>query len=326
MLLFIPRSLCALKRVAAKSEHARFGATQGIRIANIRGLYRAEATDGHRAIIVQGLTPTEEPPWPGFKELPDDACEAIILPKDLERACKVGEAVLQSRFDSVGLATQGNAVSLGLGTDVVSAPKVEGRFPKMDQVIPKQRPLFTFRVDPKTLAETLLAMADLLPDGARGVQCFYYGGWPADRLLRQELGDGHDDRRPGGAARCIATQSQGQGGAGKGTRRPAAKDGGTEAQWPTAQEGRPRAGARGKRPSPAGRGGARRGCQARRHPGRWADCQESQGQGVVVGATGIETWSISGMHRAQSTRRDRSNPRGAETKVRKISCTTDGIS
>ena len=28
MLLFIPRSLCALKRVAAKAEHARFGATQ----------------------------------------------------------------------------------------------------------------------------------------------------------------------------------------------------------------------------------------------------------------------------------------------------------
>jgi hypothetical protein len=30
MLLFIPRSLCALKRVAAKAEHARFGATQGM--------------------------------------------------------------------------------------------------------------------------------------------------------------------------------------------------------------------------------------------------------------------------------------------------------
>ena len=28
MLLFIPRSLCALKRVAAKVEHAKFGATQ----------------------------------------------------------------------------------------------------------------------------------------------------------------------------------------------------------------------------------------------------------------------------------------------------------
>ena len=68
MLLFIPRSLCALKGVAAKSEHARFGATQGIRIAAARGLYRAEATDGHRAIVVQGKAPAEEPPWPGLKD------------------------------------------------------------------------------------------------------------------------------------------------------------------------------------------------------------------------------------------------------------------
>ena len=53
MLLFIPRSLCALKRVAAKAEHAKFGATQGIRIALASGVYRAEATDGRRAMIVQ---------------------------------------------------------------------------------------------------------------------------------------------------------------------------------------------------------------------------------------------------------------------------------
>jgi hypothetical protein len=175
MLLFIPRSLCALKRVAAKAEHYRFAATQGIRIASASGLFRAEATDGHRAIIVQGLASTEEPPWPGFKELPDDTCEAIILPKDLERGCKVGDASLQSRFNVVGIATRDSEVSLGLGTDVVTARTVEGRFPNISQVIPKKRPLFTFRVDPKTLAETLLAIADLLPEEARGVQCFYYG-------------------------------------------------------------------------------------------------------------------------------------------------------
>ena len=175
MLLFIPRSLCALKRVAAKTEHHKFGATQGIRIAVSAGLYRAEATDGHRAIVVQGLAPAEEPPWPGFKELPDDACEAIILPKDLERACKVGDNYLQSRFGTVGIATMGSSVCLGLGADLVTASTVEGRFPRMDQVIPKKRPLFTFRVDPKILAETLLAMADLLPDEDRAVQFFYYG-------------------------------------------------------------------------------------------------------------------------------------------------------
>jgi hypothetical protein len=175
MLLFIPRSLCALKRIAAKAEHARFGATQGIRIAMKPGLYRAEATDGHRAIIVQGMAPKEDPPWPGFKELPDDAFEAIILPKDLERACKVGEDFLQNRFRMVGIATVGSSVCLGLGSELVTAQNVEGRFPQMDKIIPKKRPLFTFRVDPKILAETLLAMADLLPDTDRGVQFFYYG-------------------------------------------------------------------------------------------------------------------------------------------------------
>ena len=170
MLLFIPRSLCALKRVAAKAEHARFGATQGIRIALASGVYRAEATDGRRAMIVQGLIPGEDPPWPGFKDLPDDACEAIILPRDLERACKVGEDFLQSRFGLFGIATMGNDVCLGLGSELVTARTVEGRFPNINQVIPKKRPLFTFSFDPKTLAETLLAMAELLPETDRRVQ------------------------------------------------------------------------------------------------------------------------------------------------------------
>jgi hypothetical protein len=175
MLLFIPRSLCALKRVAAKAEHARFGATQGIRFTSASGLYRAEATDGRRAIVVQGLTPIQDPPWPGFKDLPDDACEAVVMPKDLERASKLGDAFVQDRFDMIGIATVGNDVCLGLGTDVVSARMVEGRFPNLNQVMPKKRPLFTFRVDPRILAETLLAMADLLPEESRSVQFFYYG-------------------------------------------------------------------------------------------------------------------------------------------------------
>jgi len=179
MLLFIPRSLCALKRVAAKAEHARYGATTGIRITLASGLYRAEATDGRRAIIVQGLVPIEDPPWPGFKEVPDDACEAIVLPKDLERACKVGDQFVQSRFDMVGMATVGSEVYLGLGNDVINTRPVEGRFPQIDNVMPKKRPMFTFRIDPKLTAETLLTMAELLPDDARGVQCFCYGdGYP----------------------------------------------------------------------------------------------------------------------------------------------------
>jgi hypothetical protein len=175
MFLFIPRSLCALKRVAAKGDHPRFSATQGIRIAEACGMYRAEATDGRRAVVVQGMVPTEEPPWPAFKELPDDAFEAIILPKDLERACKIGDDYLQNKFGVVGVATMGNEICLGLGADVVTARIVEGKFPPIDQVIPRKRPLFTFSVDPRLLGETLLAIADMLPDENRSVQCFFYG-------------------------------------------------------------------------------------------------------------------------------------------------------
>jgi len=145
MLLFIPRSLCALKRVAAKAEHARYGATQGIRITLASGLYRAEATDGRRAVIAQGLVPIEDPPWPGFKEVPDDACEAVVLPKDLEPACKVGDQFVQSRFGMVGMATVGSEVYLGLGNDVINTRTVEGRFPQIDNVMPRKRPMFTFR-------------------------------------------------------------------------------------------------------------------------------------------------------------------------------------
>ena len=91
-------------------------------------------------MIVQGLIPGEDPPWPGFKDLPDDACEAVILPRDLERACKVGEDFLQSRFGLFGIATMGSDVCLGLGSELVTARTVEGRFPNIGQVIPKKRP------------------------------------------------------------------------------------------------------------------------------------------------------------------------------------------
>src|SRR5271156_5204039 len=89
---------------------------RGIALAS--GVYRAEATDGRRAMVVQGLIPGEDPPWPGFKDLPDDACEAVIMPRDLERACKVVEdfSPRQSRSDLFGIATMGNDVCLGLGS------------------------------------------------------------------------------------------------------------------------------------------------------------------------------------------------------------------
>ena len=87
-------------------------------------MYRAEATDGRRAVVVQAMVPTEEPPWPAFKELPDDAFEAIILPKDLERACKVGDDFLQSKFRLGRVATRATTSPLGWANGRVACTAV----------------------------------------------------------------------------------------------------------------------------------------------------------------------------------------------------------
>lgn len=179
MYLFIPRSLCALKRMVAKSEHARFGATTGIHLWTADGMYRAEATDGRRAIVVQGMVPETTPNWPGLKEVPDDAFETVLSPKDLEKGCKVGDEYLQKTFGVIGMATKGSQVLMGVGEDCIVTRPLEGRFPDIQNVIPRKAPLYSVPVDPRLLAEALLTIADLLPEGSQGVDLFYYGeGFP----------------------------------------------------------------------------------------------------------------------------------------------------
>jgi hypothetical protein len=143
MLLFIPRSLCALKRVAAKAEHARFGVTQGIRIALRSRLYRAEATDGRRAMVVRGLVPIEDPPWPGFKDLPDDASEAVVMPRIWSGPPNSGTPSCRAASTWSAWPLRATTSTWGLGNDVINTRTVEGRFPNISQVIPKKRPLFT---------------------------------------------------------------------------------------------------------------------------------------------------------------------------------------
>jgi hypothetical protein len=47
--------------------------------------------------------------------------------------------------------------------------------PRIDQVVPKEAPLFSFRVSAKLLAEALLTFSDLLSDEYQGVDVFFYG-------------------------------------------------------------------------------------------------------------------------------------------------------
>jgi hypothetical protein len=125
MLLFIPRSLCALKRVAAKAEHARFGATQGIRIAVAAGLYRAEATDGHRAIIAQGLAPAGNRPGLDSRSCRMTLARRSSCPRTWSELARL--ATTTCRADSAQWASRPWATTCAWGSVPILLPQARSR-------------------------------------------------------------------------------------------------------------------------------------------------------------------------------------------------------
>lgn len=173
MYLYLPRSLCALKRIVARDQHERFGASTGILIEAIGdAAFTAVATDGKRLLSVQGNCPDKVPHWNGLTAETDDAISTVLSLVDLDKAFKVGDAYLKT-FGSVGLATKGDSIYLGIGDDCLCVRAVSGRFPNWRLVMPKGSPLFAVRVDPKLFAETMLALHDM---GMTGVDLLHYGG------------------------------------------------------------------------------------------------------------------------------------------------------
>jgi hypothetical protein len=70
-------------------------------------------------------------------------------------------------------------VHIGAGLNSIVTRQAEGRFPDISKVLDQKqlnKPLFSFRIDPKLFAETLLAINDLLPADANAVDIFFYPG------------------------------------------------------------------------------------------------------------------------------------------------------
>jgi len=110
MLLFIPRSLCALKRVAAKVEHSRFGATTGIRIVLIPGLFRAEACDGHRAMVAE-VKRSKKVSGPFYGKGPDTFYLSILLSRFYPLSARPRSADVHAIGANQGLLKTDLAVS-----------------------------------------------------------------------------------------------------------------------------------------------------------------------------------------------------------------------
>lgn len=165
MSVFLPKNLGKLADIT--SVNSRY-ALAGVRVIDAGPLYRCEATDGRRLVIVQGRSLAPDLPDPRLEEAPDGAVETIVPAADWK---KVFQA---AKHTPVGLAAGDDRVTLVSGGLTVTASPVEGRWPPVDNVLPKTGPLLRFRVDPALLAG-LLQVAAALVGEEKSVTLLFYG-------------------------------------------------------------------------------------------------------------------------------------------------------
>jgi hypothetical protein len=179
MLLFLPRNLGAVAKVAAR-DGSRF-AMQNVRVVDFgNGTFWVEATDGKMLMIARG--PCEaDPEFPlpeGF--IPNGPGEVLLGVGDWQELLRIesGEAGRGPRGRSpvpVVLAqdTEGKVLGVKFMGQRWLNP-AEGRFPDTDQVMPKGRGLVRVKVGAKILIDLLQAARGVAGPEV-GVEFHWYG-------------------------------------------------------------------------------------------------------------------------------------------------------
>lgn len=180
MQVFLPAQVTALSKLAA--ETSRFGATTGLMVKEKEGVVRIEATDGRCLGILQVENKWDEPPNPFKPQIEGDELASVILPlvNELQREngyrvtkTKVLDAFKGKDKEFVGLVTKDG--SIYLGTDSMPIRPVDGRFPNVDQLFEKQKPLFTITFDPNIMIRVIEAARSIGTATESGVTLIYYG-------------------------------------------------------------------------------------------------------------------------------------------------------
>ena len=181
MLLYLPRNLACLGALPTR-DASRF-TLQAVRVRDPGGgLYRAQATDGRLLAILRGPVPDADyPPLTGRD--PGEGTEVLVSRDDWQRAFRLGD-----KARPVGLAASAGELVLAVGDQALTVQPAEGRYPDVDQVLPRHGPLVAVRLDPVLLGALLRAAAAVNPGG--GIDLLYYGpGKPLGLMTRTD--DGH---------------------------------------------------------------------------------------------------------------------------------------
>lgn len=157
----IPSNLAPLCKIAPKNGKARYAATSGVRLSRSGETYKAESTDGRRAIQVSGPCPH---PYQDFLEVPavttapNGALSAIVPADELVRISKEVPKQFDKPAHGCIAVALGEKITTLCSADVESASirqprNVEGVFPNIDKVLPAEPPTATINVDADLLAE-----------------------------------------------------------------------------------------------------------------------------------------------------------------------------
>jgi hypothetical protein len=194
----IPANLKHLAKIASDPEYVNRHRTDCIRLSVTPTGYRAEATDGRTAIIVEGRCKLGLAPTDLAGGLIPAATLAMALDCVPTGLARPDHKLAQVIFGEKGATITVNAVgTVGVfAIFAVPAPDPAGnrlpevpRFPPIDDVVPKDTPLAVAVFDAKRLASLLAIVAEFENDNGFSKVTLELRGPDTPAVLRWQCGD-----------------------------------------------------------------------------------------------------------------------------------------
>jgi hypothetical protein len=190
-MIFLPKNLVHMATLCG-TDASRYS-LRCVRLREYEGGYRAEASDGRLLGIVRGPDRSDDLAVTDdqrelLEQAPGGSFEAVV-PADAWR-----KAFKQLPAGGVlGASASRAAVHFAAPDGFQATPTEEARFPDVDQVLPRSRPIVRLTVNPAYLAKLLTVAAQYSDPTAPWVELWYYGrDHPLGVLTRNEGGQFFD--------------------------------------------------------------------------------------------------------------------------------------
>lgn len=164
--LILPPNLAGLSKFT-NSQTTKY-AVSGVQVnaTDVEGGYKVVATDCTRVVIVEGVPATTTTDViPAMVDAPNGATSAIIPAKTFNKVLTAAGKQVYSRFQQTQVVLSKEVTTLGNtdldATNVEQTKNVEGRYPPIDEVMPKGEPIAKVSVDGKKAAEILTYLAKI---------------------------------------------------------------------------------------------------------------------------------------------------------------------